>query len=145
MMYSSLYSILHPFIEAKATGALDLNNKDGKKAEIFISEGLIVGCSNGKLSGEKAAKMVAKWMNFDHDFHEGTVQNENYSADLNHGDYIKLLTKIDAILAQVNQLASDDGVRLKMEASNFSGDVTLTQSDLKIAALLNGKMTMCLT
>lgn len=141
-MYSSLYSILHPFIEAKATGALGLENKDGNKAELFLSDGIIVDCTNGKLSGVKAARMVAKWLSFDHDFREGIVPSESNGTDLGNSDYIDLLSKINAIVTKVNELVSHDSVRLKMQASDFSGHATLSNNDLKIAALLNGKRTI---
>ena len=141
-MYSSLYSILHPLLEAKATGALSLENKDGKKAEIFLTDGVIAGCTNGNVSGVNAARMVAKWLSFDHDFREGKIPNSVNESDLDNINYIELLSKINAIVAQANELVSHDNVRLKMKASDFSGKIKLSKNDLKIAALLNGKRTI---
>ena len=141
-MYNSLYSILLPIIEAKAAGILSLQQKDGKKAEIIISDGVIAGCRNGELSGERAAKMVAKWLHVEHDFLEGNIPADTPETDLDGKSYIQYLKKIHLIVSQVAELVPHGGVRLKMTASDYRGEITLKNNELKVVAQLNGKKTI---
>ena len=139
MTYSSLYSILLPKIKAKATGILSLRHEDGQNAEIFLSDGVIVGCKNGELSGEAAAGMVAKWLRVDHDFLEGDIPIERHAYGLDEDGYIRLLNEVHRIVGEVNDLLGHNGARLKMHTADYKGNLSLTNSELKVATLLNGK------
>ena len=142
MMYDSLKSILYPLLEDKATGTLALCHNDGKKAEIYLHDGVISGCRNGDRSGEQAAKMVAKWLHIEHDFLEGVVPSERPGTDLDADSYINLLDKIDRIVAAVNELVHHENVRLQMQISELHGNLSLKNYELKVVALLNGKRTV---
>ena len=53
-----------------------------------------------------------------------------------------MLKKADLVVTEVNGLACDERVRLKMHTFDFDGEITVNTDDLKVMALLDGERTI---
>ena len=140
-MYQSLHAVLAPLREKQVTGTLSLEHRDGQKITFSILKGDVISCQNGNTSGLGAAKLAATWLDFDCDFYEGVISEEE-DADQFNENYFNMLASIENRVQEYSQVIPHSELRFKVLRPSFEGEIEFKGYELKVAILLDGTRTV---
>lgn len=140
-MYQSLHSVLTPLREKQVTGTLSLEHRDGEKIMFSLLNGDVISCLNGKRNGINAAKLAATWLDFNCDFYEGVVTEEQ-NTDLINENYFNMLANIDNRIKDYSQIIPHNELRFQILKPKFEGEIEFKGYELRVAILLDGTRTV---
>ena len=140
-MFQSLHSVLTPLRARQATGTLSLEHRDGQKILFSLYKGDVISCLNGKRHGTNAAKVAATWIDFDSNFYEGIV-SENEGTHPVDQKYFDMLANIDQRIKQYSRIIPHDEMRFRLKKPDFAGETEFKGYELKVAILLDGIRTV---
>jgi hypothetical protein len=140
-MYRSLYDIIHPLSQARATGRLTIYHGVAELAKIHLNDGKIGNLTLGQEEGPGAAKTLAKWVCVAHQFEPGQLKPDlpNHTIDTNH--LLQHLKKIKGMLPTFRRDLGGNGAVFKFIAIG-EGEIAFTPVELKTSFLMDGQNTI---
>lgn len=141
-MYRSLYQILRPRIEAKATGTLRLLHASRQSGTIHLAKGKMVAIKQGDLEGIEAAKVLFRWINVAVIYMEGEAVADSGEERLNTMAALDQLKKIDAWVSTFKEQIGGCDAVFQFIGQQIDGTHQFTPRELNLSFLLDGKATV---
>jgi hypothetical protein len=141
-MYRSLYQILNPKVESKASGLLRVLHISGQSAAIQLDQGVLVSLIQGKKVGLEAANTIFRWINVAVLFEPGETGQMPAQKRLNTAAVLNELKKVDARIAMFKELIGGCNAIFQFAGQQIDGAQQFTPQDLTVSFLLNGKATI---
>ena len=140
-MYRSLYNIIHPLSQERATGRLTIYHGVDELAEMHLNDGKIGRLMVGKHEGTSAARTLAKWVCVAHQFEPGPLKPDVpfHTVDINQ--WLQHLKKIKAMLPTFRRILGGNSAIFRFIAIG-DGEIAFTPDELKTSFLLNGQNTI---
>lgn len=138
-MYRSLYQILKPKIDAKASCVIRLLHASGKVGEIELDKGAIVAVTQDNLTDVEAAKVIIRWVNVAAKVLDGESLGPPQAKRLHTASTLQQLKKIDTrITSFKEQIGGCDAV-FQFAGQQIAGTHNFSPQELNLSFLLDGK------
>jgi hypothetical protein len=140
-MYQSLYQILAPHIQSKATGCLTIHHGIDEKAELVLVQGRIRSIRVGDRTGIDAAKILVRWVSVAHTFLPGQAMPEDNGAGMDADALLKYFHQLEAPLSKFHNLLKGNSAVVRFVPID-DGEMSFNPSELKLSFALNGEKTI---
>ena len=140
-MFQSLHSVLTPLRAKQVTGTLSLERKDGQKVLFSLIKGDVISCVNGSRQGSTAARVAAMWLEFNSNFYEGIVSENDDGSPVDQ-KYFDMLANIDERVKEYSRIIPHNDIRFRITTPVFEGEIEFKGYELKVALLLDGSRTV---
>lgn len=141
-MYRSLYQILNPKVDSKASGLLRVLHVSGQSAAIHLDQGALVGLVQGETVGIEAANTIFRWVNVAVVFESGETGPMPAQKRLNTAAVMNELKKVDARIAVFKELIGGCDAIFRFVGQQIDGAQQFTPQELSVSFLLDGKATL---